>query len=269
MAADTSRQIKLTLHYDGSDFHGWQLQPGVRTVQGEVEGALSRLANGPITTVAAGRTDAGVHAAGQVVSVELPAKWTAPSIRKSLNAILPADVWVAAAESVASGFHARYSAVARGYIYRVGTQESAASPFRRGWCWPVRGELDGAVLARCAAGLVGRHSFRRYARTGQPERGYDCTVRQACWVDWPAGGLEFRIVANRFLHHMVRYLVGTMVDAARGRRPSADVVALLDETTTDGLETSPPAPSGGLFLVRVYYHEDDLTPEGPDNEDLP
>jgi len=257
------------LHYDGSGFHGWQIQPGVRTVQGEVEAALSRLANERVTTIAAGRTDTGVHATGQVVSVDVPPKWTALSLRKSLNAILPGDVWAAGAEAVGVGFHARYSAVARGYIYRVGTLPLALSPFRRGWCWPLRGDLDGDVLARCAAQLVGRHSFRRYAKAGQPERGYECAVHSARWAEWPSGGLEFRIVANRFLHHMVRYLVGTMVDAALGRRPPADVAALLEETTTDGLETSPPAPAGGLFLVRVYYHEDDLNSEGPDNEDLP
>ncbi len=269
MAPERSRRIKLTLQYDGSAFHGWQVQPGVRTVQGEVDGALSRLANVGITTIAAGRTDAGVHATGQVVSADLPEKWTAGSVRASLNAILPADVWVAAAEAAPPDFHARYSAVARGYIYRVGTRASARSPFRRRWCWPVRGELDPAMLAAAAAQVEGWHSFKRYAKTGQPERGYRCQVHQAHWREWPAGGLEFRIVANRFLHHMVRYLVGTMVDASCGRRPVADVQALLDDTRTDGLETSAPAPAEGLFLARVYYDEDDLNLEVPGNEDLP
>jgi tRNA pseudouridine38-40 synthase len=263
------RRIRLTLHYDGSGFHGWQVQPGVRTVQGELEAALSRLADRPITTIAAGRTDAGVHATGQVVSVAMPEKWTAAALRKSLNAILPGDIWAADAESVPPSFHARYSAVARGYIYRVGLGPAARSPFRRGWCWPVRDELDRSVLDGAAAAVLGEHSFRGYAKSGQPERGYRCTVHDARWLEWPAGGLEFRVVANRFLHHMVRYLVGTMVDAARGRRPLADVAGLLDETKLSDLETSPPAPAEGLFLARVYYGTDELNPEGPDNEDLP
>jgi tRNA pseudouridine38-40 synthase len=272
VAPDTPRRTRLRLQYDGSGFHGWQLQPGVRTVQGEVEAALSRLADRPIRTLAAGRTDTGVHATGQVVSVDMPEKWTPVALRKSLNAVLPADVWVAEADAVDGAFHARYSAIARGYIYRVGTAGSARSPFRRGWCWPVEEPLDRAALDACAAAIVGRHSFRGYAKAGQPERGYVCTVHHARWLDWPAHGgrgLELRIVADRFLHHMVRYLVGTMVDAARGRRPVAHVAALLDETKLDGLETSPPAPAEGLFLARVYYHSSELNPEGPENEDLP
>jgi tRNA pseudouridine38-40 synthase len=197
----------------------------------------------------------------------MPERWTPAALEKSLNAILPADLWAADAESVPPTFHARYGAVARGYIYRVGLEPTARSPFRARWCWPVREPLERAVLDAGAAAVVGEHSFRSYARTGQPERGYRCVVHHARWADWPAGGLEFRVVANRFLHHMVRYLVGTMVEAARGRRPASDVAALLHESS--GLETSPPAPAAGLFLARVYYSLDELNPEGPGNEDLP
>ncbi len=268
----------MTLHYDGSEFHGWQVQPGVRTVQGELDAALSRLADRPVTSMAAGRTDAGVHATGQVASVTMPEKWSAAALRKSLNAILPPDVWVAGAESASPDFHARYSATARGYIYRVGTGPAARSPFRRGWCWPVEEPLDRSILDAAAASIVGEHQFRGYAKSGQPERGYRCTVHVSRWTEW-SGGLEYRVVANRFLHHMVRYLVGTMVDAARGRRPAGDVAGLLDETrlaearpdtrTSDALETSPPAPAEGLFLARVYYDDEQPNPKGPRNEDLP
>jgi tRNA pseudouridine38-40 synthase len=264
-----SRRIRLTLHYDGGAFHGWQVQPGVRTVQGEVEAVLSRLADRPVTVIAAGRTDTGVHATGQVIGVELPERWTAPSLLRSLNALLPADVWAADAESVPPTFHARYSAIARGYIYRVGTGPAAGSPFRRRWCWPVSEPLDRSALDQGAEALLGEHSFHGYAKAGQPERGYRCTVHAAGWREWEGGGLEFRVIANRFLHHMVRYLVGTMVDAARGRRPVTEVAGLLDESRLDALETSPPAPAEGLFLARVYYDEDELNLEGPENEDLP
>lgn len=272
MSTDHPR-IRLTLHYDGSGFHGWQIQPGVRTVQGELDAALSRLADRPITSLAAGRTDAGVHATGQVVGVTMPDRWTAPALQKSLNAVLPADIWAARAEVVSTSFHARYDATARGYIYRLGTTPAARSPFRRGWCWPVADPLDQGVLEEGATGILGEHSFRGYAKSGQPERGYRCTVQTARWTEW-SGGLEFRVVANRFLHHMVRYLVGTMVDAGRGRRPAADVAGLLDEARLDparpdALETSPPAPAEGLFLARVYYDDEQPNPEGPDNEDLP
>ena len=262
------QRIKLTLHYDGTDFHGWQVQPERRTVQGELDAALSRLADQPIRSIAAGRTDAGVHAVGQVASVAMPESWTAPELQKSLNALLPNDVWVARSEPVPAEFHALRSATARGYVYRVGTGAGARSPFPLRWSWPVEGPLDRAVLDRCAETLVGSHSFRGFAKSGQPERGYRCTVHVARWTDWP-GGLEFRVVADRFLHHMVRYLVGTMIDAATGRRPESDVARLLDESDEETLVTSPPAPASGLFLARVYYNDESPNPEGPEHEDLP
>jgi tRNA pseudouridine38-40 synthase len=269
VSSDNPLRIRLTVQYDGSGFHGWQVQPRLRTVQGELEAVLSRLADRPVSTVAAGRTDTGVHATGQVVSVEMPEHWSPADLRKSLNALLPADMWAADAESVPPTFHARYSAVARGYVYRVGTGPGARSPFRRPWCWPLGEALDRETLEACARAIAGEHSFRGYSKSGQPERGYRCRVHHARWVGWAGVGLEFRVIADRFLHHMVRYLVGTMVDASRGRRPAGDVAALLDDTSPDMLETSPPAPASGLFLTRVYYHWDELNPEGPEHEDLP
>ncbi|MFO7895007.1 MAG: tRNA pseudouridine(38-40) synthase TruA [Longimicrobiales bacterium] len=262
------QRIKLTLHYDGSGFHGWQVQPGLRTVQGEIDAALSRLADREIRTIAAGRTDAGVHAIGQVASTAMPEKWAPAALGKSLNAILPRDIWVSGVEAVPDAFHALRSATARGYIYRVGTGAASRSPFRHPWCWSVEDPLDRAVLDRSAAALVGEHSFRGYAKSGQEYRGHRCTVHVARWCEW-SGGLELRVVADRFLHHMARYLVGTMVDAALGRRPESEVTGLLDESKLDTLVTSPPAPAGGLFLARVYYGDEPINPEGPENEDLP
>ncbi len=269
----TDRRLKLTLQYDGSGFHGWQVQPGVRTVQGDLDAVLSRLADRPIRSVAAGRTDAGVHATGQVATVAMPGSWTAESLARSVHALLPPDIRASRVERVPSSFHARYSARARGYVYRVGTTAGAQSPFRRRWCWPLTDPLDRSALDTGAAALLGSHSFRGYAKSGQPERGYRCTVHVCRWVEWSAG-LELRVVADRFLHHMVRYLVGTMVDAARGRRPVEDVAGLLDEERLgaereDTLETSPPAPPAGLFLTRVYYDNEHIDPEGPEHEDLP
>ncbi len=251
----SARRIKLTLHYDGGAFFGWQVQPGARTVQGELEAALSRLMDRPVGVLGAGRTDRGVHATGQVASALLPEKWTAPATRRALNAVLPGDIWVAAAEEVPVEFHARYDAVAREYEYRVGMADVAHSPFLRPYCWALdarREPVDPALLAECASLLPGEHSFRAFAKAGQPERGERCTVQLADWGEWEAGPL-LRVRANRFLHHMVRYLVGTMVDVARGRRPAADVRQLLWGAA--GLETSPPAPAEGLFLTRVYYPE--------------
>lgn len=247
---DGERRIKLTLHYDGAGFFGWQVQPGVRTVQAELESALSRLADKPITVIAAGRTDRGVHATGQVASALVPEKWTAATLLRSLNAILPNDVWVAEATEVSPSFHARYDAVSRSYIYRVGTAAEAKSPFQRRWCWALGEELPVEVLNEAAARFVGEHSFIAFAKTGQPERGEVCAVTNARWTGWPYG-VQFNVTANRFLHHMVRYIVGTTVDVALKRRPVEDIDRLLKGR--GDLETSPPAPPEGLFLSHVGY----------------
>jgi tRNA pseudouridine38-40 synthase len=242
--------IRLTLHYDGGGFAGWQVQPGERTVQGEVEAALIRLTGRDGRVIAAGRTDSGVHATGQVVGALVPVKWEPAELRRALNAVLPADVWVADARSAPRDFHARYDALARGYIYRLGTADVSRSPFARRWCWPLGQTVSIAALNDAAARFRGEHSFRAFAKTGQPERGELCTVHIAEWQPVRVGA-AFRVVANRFLHHMVRYMVGTMVDVARGRREAGDIDALL--RNDPGLETSPPAPAQGLYLTRVFY----------------
>jgi tRNA pseudouridine38-40 synthase len=187
------------------------------------------------------------------VGAPVPRRWTADELRRALNAVLPAELWVAAADGVDDGFHARYDAVARGYIYRLGTAPISRSPFLRRWCWPLATPVPQPLLDDAAARFVGDHSFRAFAKAGQPERGERCTVHVAEWREWAGVGLSFRVVANRFLHHMVRYMVGTMVDVARGRRDAGDIDRLLAGDAT--LETSPPAPPEGLYLTRVYYDD--------------
>jgi tRNA pseudouridine38-40 synthase len=184
----------------------------------------------------------------------LPRRWGAAELRRALNAVLPGDIWVADAGETHDGFHARYDAVARGYTYRLGTASLSRSPFLSRSCWALGEALAPERLNAAAARFVGEHSFRSFAKAGQPERGEMCTVYAADWVAWPPAGLHFRVVANRFLHHMVRYMVGTMVDVARGRRDASDIDRLL--AGEEGVETSPPAPAEGLFLTRVFYDGD-------------
>jgi tRNA pseudouridine38-40 synthase len=264
---ESDRRFRLTLQYDGHAFRGWQVQPGERTVQQVVEAALGRLMDRETTVVAAGRTDRGVHATGQVVSTLASSRWTAQALERALNAVLPDDVRVAAADEVPLDFHARYEALARGYEYRVGTEPAAWSPFIRRWCWPLAAALAPDALTAAARRFSGTHSFRAFAKAGQPERGEHCTVVRAEWREWHGRGHVFHVVANRFLHHMVRYMVGTMVDVARGRRPLDDVAALL--AGSGGLETSPPAPPEGLFLTRVYYTHNEWEAEERIDEVLP
>lgn len=263
----SEQRVRLTLHYDGAGFAGWQVQPGVRTVQRELEAALSRLTSRPTTAVAAGRTDAGVHATGQVVSTRVPVRWQPSDLLRALNAVLPRDIWVAASAVAPSDFHARFDAVARSYIYHVGTEAACQSPFVRRWCWPLAHPLAGELLAEAANRFVGEHSFLAFAKAGQPHRGERCTVLRASWQPWPSVGFSFHVTANRFLHHMVRYMVGTMVDVARGRRPLGDVDALL--AREPGFVTSPPAPAAGLFLSRVYYDQRELESEEALDEVFP
>jgi tRNA pseudouridine38-40 synthase len=219
--------VQLVLHYDGAGFAGWQRQPDTRTVQGVLEAALTRLCNRETQAIGAGRTDAGVHARGQAVGTRVPDTWPAPRLRRALNAILPDDVWVAAAFDMAPQFHARYRAISRRYSYRIGTDDASRSPFRRRYEWYVEDALDRTVLRDAADAIRGEHCFRAYAVHGTAPATDDhrCDVTDARWCEGQ-GALVFEISANRFLHHMVRFLVGTMVDAARGRREPGDVERL-------------------------------------------
>jgi tRNA pseudouridine38-40 synthase len=289
-APDCTR-FRLIVQYDGSAFHGWQVQPDQRTIQGELESALSRLADGRRAVIGSGRTDTGVHAHGQVACVDMPSSWSIEALHRSLNSLLPADIRVGTVSKAAPDFHPRFDALRRTYRYEVGLVESAGSPFHRRWFWPMgealgreRGRSDGrrasdgdlnradarppdldrGLLDQAAATVVGTHSFERFAKAGQPERGYRCHVIRADWSDTDLG-VRLTITADRYLHHMVRYLVGTMVDVARGRRPLDDMTRLL--ARDPDLVTSPPAPAEGLFLHHVEYPGDPAPPDPTDSAD--
>ena len=252
--------MQLVLHYDGTAFAGWQLQPGLRTVQGVLEETLGRLHGAPIRVTGAGRTDAGVHARGQAAGVTVAPHWDPQRLRRVMNQQLPADLWVASAHEMRPDFHARFSAVARRYRYALGTQPDAGSPFRRRWATPYEGApLDRATLDWCAAQLLGTHVFRGFAvrGTAPAEDDHRCTVTLARWVDAAPdepGDLVFEIQANRFLHHMVRFLVATMLETASGKRRREAFLALLVAETND--EVAPPAAPTGLSLEEVSYPAD-------------
>jgi len=187
------------------------------------------------------------------VGVRVPDRWTADALRRALNALLPDDVWVAAAYEMRAEFHARYSATARRYSYHVGTQDAANSPFRRRTEYPFKFAIDRGKLHDSARPLIGEHSFRAFAVKGTaPETDeHRCDVRVARWEERSPGELVFVIEANRFLHHMVRFLVGTMLDVASGRRPVTDVTTLLQSASNQ--DVSAPAPPHALFLEAVEY----------------
>jgi tRNA pseudouridine38-40 synthase len=247
----TRTWFRATVHFDGAAFHGWQVQPRRRTVQGEIEDALSRLFDAPARTLAAGRTDRGVHATGQEISFSAPRRWRAAEMRRALNAVVPDEVWIEKLTETSREFHPRYDATARRYEYFLATGSGSASPLRAGRVWHVDPAPEPDRLAAAAAALLGRRSFEAFAKSGQEERGTTCIVEAAAWSRTTLGDLRFLIVANRFLHHMVRYLVRTQVEIATGRRGPDEMEGLLGGS---GAWRPPaPAPPQGLYLTGVRY----------------
>jgi tRNA pseudouridine38-40 synthase len=250
-----ARTFLVTLHYDGGLFAGWQRQARGRTVQGEVERVLERLCAGPVRAHAAGRTDAGVHAVGMATSCTVPDRWSAIALHRALNALLPGDCWAEAVREARPGFHARTCATGRKYRYVIGTDEAAASPFRRRYEWALCRPVNRLALETAAAALPGEHDFGAFSVLRSPRNHKRCRIRLARWVERPSGcGVALEIAADRFLHHMVRMLVGTMLDIGLGRRAPSDMPKLL--ALDPGLRTSPPAPAEGLFFVTAEYSEE-------------
>jgi tRNA pseudouridine38-40 synthase len=235
---------KLTLAYHGGAFAGWARQPGQRSVQEELERAIERILGEPLSVTAAGRTDRGVHAWGQVASYRHEALDP-----RRLNALLPADVAVLASEPAAAQFDARHSARSRTYCYRVHSG-AVRSPFEEGRALWVPWRIDSAALHACAAALVGTHSFTAFTPTETHHVRFERDVIDARWV---ARGelLEFWIEADSFMRQMNRALVGTMLEVGRGRRSVEDFASLLDGRPRS--DAGPTLPPHGLYLAAVSY----------------
>lgn len=247
-----SRTLQLVIQYDGSRFFGWQRQLNERTVQGVLEDAVERLCGTHVSVLGAGRTDSGVHALGQSAGVHVPERWTPAAMKRAINAVLPHDVRISRVIPMHQDFHARYSALSRTYRYLLGTDEDADSPFRSQYEVAWRRPIDRRLLDSAAELIVGDHCFRGFAVKGTAPEGDDhrCIVIKSRWVKRD-GGLAYEITANRFLHHMVRFLVGTMLDIASGRKEIGLIPKL--HQSGDNSMVSPPAPAHGLYLESVEY----------------
>ena len=243
------RTLKITLAYDGTRFVGWQRQADGQSIQGLLEDALARFEGGPVTIHGAGRTDAGVHALGQVASARVTFIHDASTLTRALNAHLPADVRVMLVEDAEEGFHARFNASAKTYRYQI-RNTAVADPFDRTFTWHLPEPLSLDPMARAAALLVGTHDFDAFRSAGSEVSSSVRTVTRSEWRN-NAGLLTYEISGDGFLRHMVRAIVGTLVEIGRGWRQLDEITALLTGGTR--AQAGATAPPHGLFLVSVDY----------------
>jgi tRNA pseudouridine38-40 synthase len=243
------RNIMLTLCYDGTDFHGWQRQPGRRTVQHTLEEAIERLTGARPTAAASGRTDAGVHALGQVVHFFTASRHSAEVFLKGLNALLPLEVRVLAVQDVPQSFHATLDAKSKRYLYEI-DNAPVASPFLLRYSWHVFNKLDTESMSRAASALLGRHDFRSF-ETDWPNRTSSVRTVFDLVVARNEHQVSIEVEADGFLYNMVRAIAGTLVLVGSGKRPESWVGEVLRAESR--IVAGPTAPPQGLFLVQVRY----------------
>jgi tRNA pseudouridine38-40 synthase len=240
--------IKLTIEYDGTDFVGWQYQENGRSVQEVIEQGLSQILREKIRIVGAGRTDSGVHAKGQVASFRTESSLDCTSILRGLNGVLPGDVVILDVQQAADGFHARHNARSRRYEYVIRKIPTALS---RKYCWVLGYKLNIDLMEQSLESVVGPRDFTSFCKSDSEVNHHNCTVLNASWVRQDDVTMVLDITADRFLHGMVRALVGTMVEIGRGYRPAGDIVRILE--AKDRRLAGMAAPPQGLFLAAVNY----------------
>jgi tRNA pseudouridine38-40 synthase len=247
-----ARAFKLTLQYDGTDYVGWQRQAIGTSIQGLVEDALQPIEGGPVTVHGAGRTDAGVHALGQVCSFKLTATIDPSTLARALNAVLPPDVRVASAEEAPDGFHARFDAAGKVYDYRI-VNGPFISPFVRRYAWHVIPLLDVPAMQEAAQVVVGEHDFSTFRGAGSEAHTSVRTITRIAWSGSGGAGdpLTIRFEGNGFLRHMVRSIAGTLVEIGLRRWPTSVMKEILE--SRDRTRAGKTAPAQGLFLIEVCY----------------
>jgi len=241
------RTIKLTIEYDGTDFLGWQTQAEGRTVQEEITKVLEQVLQRPTTLTGAGRTDSGVHARGQVASFRSETQMGTGSLLSALNGLLPDDIVIRSVEDVPAEFHARYSARERFYRYTIALAPAALG---RRYYWYVKYDLHADSMNQVASQVTGTHDFEAFSRFDPEAKHYLCTITSSVWTSSP-DRLHYEICGNRFVHGMVRALVGTMVDVGRGYTSVDGFAEIL--ASRDRRRAGMAAPPQGLVLEEVRY----------------
>ncbi len=244
------RNFKLVIEYDGTQWHGWQRQPNGRTIQEAIEIALATMTRQRVTLIGSGRTDAGVHALGQVANFNCETNIAAAAFQKGLNSLLPDDIVIRECGEVPLSFHARYDVRAKTYRYAIRNHPLPAA-IGRHYAWWIRAPLNVAVMATAAAHLQGEKDFKAFEGTGSPRSHTVRRVTRAAVLRVDSEHIHFEIEANGFLRFMVRNITGTLVAVGLGQMHPDDILSILH--SRDRRRAAPTAPAQGLCLVRVAY----------------
>jgi tRNA pseudouridine38-40 synthase len=244
------RNIKLTIEYDGTSYHGWQIQPGLRTIQGTMREQIARITQGKVNLIGAGRTDARVHALGQVVNFQTESTLDLTALQRGLNSLLPPDIVVKGAEEVEEGFHARFSARSKVYEYHI-LNQPYPSALLRDYAWFIHDELDLSSMRKCGKLLIGSHDFSSFRASGDESRHSMREVIRLEIERRKGNVVVIAIEANAFLREMVRIIVGTLVDVGRGKTSVSEFKEIFE--AHDRRRAGMTAPAHGLFLVEVKY----------------
>ncbi len=245
-----AKNFKLTIEYDGGGYHGWQRQKNDRTIQEAIERAVLAITGQTISLTGSGRTDAGVHAYGQVANFKCETRLAAQDLLGGLNSLTADDIVVHSCEEVAASFHARYDAKSKTYVYKLLNRRSPAAIGRR-YAWYIRKKLDLESMRAASAHLIGSHDFKAFEGAGSPRSHSVRNVFKASLVDEGEGYLAFEIEADGFLRFMVRNIVGTLVKVGLGKISPDEFKRILESRDRD--QAGATAPAHGLFLVEVTY----------------
>jgi len=244
------KNFKLIIEYDGSLYHGWQRQKDDRSIQGEIEKALQKMTTNRVTVIGSGRTDAGVHAEGQVASFKCDTRLEPEALLNGLNSLLAEDTVIKVCEQVSSSFHARFDAKSKIYHYKILNRPTPAAIGRK-YSWLIRKSLNQDAMRAAISHIIGRHDFKAFEGTGSPRQHTTRQVYSADLIEQQSGLLVFHIEADGFLRYMVRNIVGTLVDVGMQKLTSDDFKSILD--SKDRSQASATAPAHGLTLVKVIY----------------